>query len=103
MNDPANGIQRPPNGRAQTVGRVQEQMAEEKSRRTNAAVKRSTTVMTLQEVADYLRVTRSTIHRLLKRNEIPAFRIGRHWRFNVEEIENWCASRASGKDPAMDA
>ncbi|HEY2525679.1 MAG TPA: helix-turn-helix domain-containing protein [Candidatus Binataceae bacterium] len=58
--------------------------------------------MTLQEVADYLRVTRSTIHRLLKRNEIPAFRIGRHWRFNVEEIENWCTSRASGKGPAMD-
>ena len=102
MNAPANGIQRPPNGRAQRVGRMQERMTEEKSRRTNAAVTRSTTVMTLQEVAQYLRVTRSTIHRLLKRNEIPAFRIGRHWRFNVEEIENWCASRASGKSPGTD-
>ena len=57
------------------------------------------TLMTLQETADYLRVTRSTIHRLLKRNQIPAFRIGRHWRFNLEEIENWCSSRASDKDP----
>ena len=46
-----------------------------------------------------LRVTRSTIHRLLKRNQIPAFRIGRHWRFNLEEIENWCASHASNKHP----
>jgi len=101
MNAPANGIQIPPDGRKQNVGRVQEQMVQEKSRRVNAAIKRSTTVMTLQEVADYLRVTRSTIHRLLKRNEIPAFRIGRHWRFNVEEIEHWCTSRASGKDPAM--
>ena len=44
-------------------------------------------------------MTRSTIHRLLKRNQIPAFRIGRHWRFNLEEIENWCSSHASGKDP----
>jgi excisionase family DNA binding protein len=51
------------------------------------------TMMTLQEVADYLRVTRSTVHRLLKRNEIPAFRIGRHWRFNLAEIDRWCASR----------
>jgi len=50
-------------------------------------------LMTMQEVADYLRVTRSTVHRLLKRNEIPAFRIGRHWRFNVAEIGRWCASR----------
>ena len=49
-------------------------------------------LMILQEVADYLRVTRSTIHLLLKRNENPAFRIGRHWRFNLEEIYNWCAS-----------
>jgi len=46
-------------------------------------------VLTLQEIADYLRVTRSTIHRLLKRNAIPAFRIGRHWRFNLEEIVRW--------------
>jgi excisionase family DNA binding protein len=57
------------------------------------------TVMTLQETAEYLRVTRSTIHRLLKRNQIPAFRIGRHWRFYLEEIESWCSARASGKDP----
>jgi excisionase family DNA binding protein len=54
--------------------------------------------MTLQEVADYLRVTRSTIHRLLKRNEIPAFRIGRHWRFSLEEIDNWCAAHALSKE-----
>jgi excisionase family DNA binding protein len=59
-------------------------MVEKKSRRAEAAIPRSRTVMTLQEIADYLRVTRSTIHRLLKRNEIPAFKIGRHWRFNVE-------------------
>jgi excisionase family DNA binding protein len=52
-----------------------------------------TTVMTLQEVAEYLRVTRSTIHMLLKRIEIPAFRIGRHWRFKVEEIDRWYTSR----------
>jgi excisionase family DNA binding protein len=102
MNAPAHGIQRPPKGRVQAAERTQERMADKKFRRTDAAVTRSTTVMTLQEVADYLRVTRSTIHRLLKRNEIPAFRIGRHWRFNVEEIEDWCASRASGRDPRMD-
>jgi excisionase family DNA binding protein len=60
------------------------------------------TVMTLQEIADYLRVTRSTIHRLLKRNQIPAFRVGRHWRFNVEEIDNWCSSRMLSKDPKAD-
>jgi excisionase family DNA binding protein len=58
--------------------------------------------MTLQETAEYLRVTRSTIHRLLKRNQIPAFRIGRHWRFNVEEIDNWCSSGVVSKEPKAD-
>jgi len=77
-------------------------MVEKKSRRAEAAIPRPRTVMTLQEIADYLRVTRSTIHRLLKRNEIPAFKIGRHWRFNVEVIENWCESRALSKDSKTD-
>ena len=67
----------------------------EKNRRAAAAIPPSTTMMTLQEVAEYLRVTR---YRLLKRNQIPAFRIGRHWRFNLEEIDNWCASRVLSKE-----
>ena len=71
----------------------------DKTRRGDIVPPQSKTLMTLQETADYLRVTRSTIHRLLKRNQIPAFRIGRHWRFNLEEIESWCSSRASDKDP----
>ena len=76
--------------------------ADKEKRRTPAGGAAHGTLMTLQEVADYLRVTRSTIHRMLKRNEIPAFRIGRHWRFNLEEIDNWCASHALSKEPKRD-
>jgi excisionase family DNA binding protein len=32
--------------------------------------------LTVDEVADYLRVSRSTIYRLLRRNQLPAFKIG---------------------------
>ena len=46
-------------------------------------------VMTVAELADYLRVHPSTIYRLLKREELPAFRVGSDWRFNVEHIEEW--------------
>jgi excisionase family DNA binding protein len=60
------------------------------------------TLMTLQEIADRLRVGRSTIHRLLKRNQIPAFRIGRHWRFNDEEIDKWCESQVLSRQPKPD-
>jgi excisionase family DNA binding protein len=73
-----------------------------KNRRIAVAIPASGPLMTLQETAGYLRVTRSTIHRLLKRNQIPAFRIGRHWRFNVEEIDNWCSSSIVSKEPKAD-
>jgi excisionase family DNA binding protein len=46
-------------------------------------------VMTMREVCAYLRVSRATIYKLLKRREIPAFRIGSDWRFNIEEIDRW--------------
>jgi excisionase family DNA binding protein len=81
---------------------MQKPTADGKKLRAAAESATPPTLMTLQEVADYLRVTRSTIHRILKRNQIPAFRIGRHWRFNLEEINNWCASRALSKEPMGD-
>lgn len=46
-------------------------------------------VMTLEEVAGYLRVHPSTIYRLLKRRELPAFKVGSDWRFNQESIDRW--------------
>jgi excisionase family DNA binding protein len=53
----------------------------------------ATRVLTLEEVADYLHVSRTTIYRLLKRNQLPAFEIGSDWRFNVEEIDRWRAEQ----------
>jgi excisionase family DNA binding protein len=46
-------------------------------------------VMTVRELADYLRVHPSTIYRLLKQKRIPAFKVGSDWRFNREAIDHW--------------
>jgi excisionase family DNA binding protein len=46
-------------------------------------------VLTDGDLANYLRVHRSTIYRLLKRRELPAFRVGSDWRFNIEMIDEW--------------
>ena len=45
--------------------------------------------MTLEEVADYLRVTKKTIYRLLERHDIPATKVGRQWRFDKASIDTW--------------
>ena len=48
-------------------------------------------VLTLEEVAGYLRVHPSTIYRLLKKKKLPAFKVGSDWRFNLESIDRWRA------------
>jgi excisionase family DNA binding protein len=49
----------------------------------------SAKVLTVNELAEYLRVHRSTIYRLLKKGQLPGFKIGSDWRFNVEVIDEW--------------
>jgi excisionase family DNA binding protein len=46
-------------------------------------------VMTVREVSAYLRVHPTTIYRLLKHDQIPAFHVGSDWRFNIEMIDSW--------------
>jgi len=43
-------------------------------------------VLTVQEVANYLRVDIRTVYRLAKRGDIPCIKIGRQWRFNRDDI-----------------
>jgi excisionase family DNA binding protein len=46
-------------------------------------------ILTVEEVATYLKVTERSIYSLLARQEIPAFKVGGSWRFRVDEIEAW--------------
>ena len=46
-------------------------------------------VMTVREVSTYLRVHPTTIYRMLKHDQIPAFHMGSDWRFNIEAIDRW--------------
>jgi excisionase family DNA binding protein len=54
-------------------------------------------VLTVTELAEYLKVTPSTIYRLLKARKIPGFRIGSDWRFNRVQIDEWCLRQDSGR------
>jgi len=53
-------------------------------------------VMTLDEVAGYLRVHRSTLYRLINRGELPGvFRVGSDYRVLRDEFLKWVQSRTS--------
>jgi len=38
-------------------------------------------ILTLEEVANYLKVNEKTVHRMLKSKQLPAFKVRNQWRF----------------------
>ncbi len=53
------------------------------------------TILTIEEVAKYLRVSERTVYDWAQKGEIPAGKIGTVWRFRKEDIENWVNDRLS--------
>ena len=53
-------------------------------------------LMTLEELAEYLRFNKKTIYRLLRQDNIPSMKIGNKWRFNKELIDKWVLEGIEG-------
>ena len=47
------------------------------------------TIMTVRDVAEYLRVSEAKVYRLAKDGELPVFRIGKAWRFRKDLLDDW--------------
>jgi len=45
--------------------------------------------LTLEQIADYLQMSSSSIYKMAQAGKIPAYKIGRQWRFKIEEIDKW--------------
>ena len=52
-------------------------------------------ILTIEEVAKYLRVSDRTVYDWAQKGEIPAGKIGTVWRFKKSEVENWVNARLS--------
>ncbi|MBS0577551.1 MAG: helix-turn-helix domain-containing protein [Proteobacteria bacterium] len=50
-------------------------------------------ILTLDEVAAYLKAGRRTVYRLAANGQIPAFKLGGTWRFRRTELDRWIANR----------
>ena len=53
----------------------------------------SSDVMTLPEVAEYLRLTEKTTYRLAADSTLPGFKVGGSWRFRQADIDAWIEAR----------
>lgn len=46
-------------------------------------------VLTIKELAVYLKIPKSTLYKLVREGKIPSQKIGRHWRFLKGAIDRW--------------
>jgi len=46
-------------------------------------------VLTIGELAAYLKIPKSTLYKLVREGRVPCQKIGRHWRFRKEAIDRW--------------
>ena len=59
-------------------------------------------ILTIEEVAKYLRVSERTVYDWAQKGEIPAGKIGTVWRFKKQEVENWVNARLSSQSQKND-
>jgi excisionase family DNA binding protein len=57
--------------------------------------RRSSELLTIQEVARYLNVNRFTVYRLIRQKKLPAFKVGAQWRLKQEMIDAWLAEHST--------
>ena len=54
-------------------------------------------ILTLKEVAQYLKLAEKTAYRLAAEGKLPGFKVGGSWRFKREEIEKWIAEQSTAR------
>ena len=54
--------------------------------------------LTAEEISTYLRLPLSTVYKLAQDKRLPGFKVGKHWRFRNEAIQNWIKDQEQKDD-----
>lgn len=52
-------------------------------------------VLTIKEASDYLKIAEKTLYRFIREQNMPAFKLGREWRFKKSLLDSWIEKRIS--------
>jgi len=52
--------------------------------------------VSLEEIAEHLKVSTDTIHRWIRAKRIPVQKVGRQWRFRVSQVDEWVLAGKAG-------
>lgn len=53
-------------------------------------------ILTIREVAEYLKINEKTAYRFAAEGKIPGFKVGGAWRFKRNDIEKWIEKQNRG-------
>lgn len=60
-------------------------------------VKQTGNILTIEELAEYLKISKSTLYKLAQDGKLPGQKVGRHWRFHKDGIDGWIKGRTNTK------
>ncbi len=46
-------------------------------------------IMDIEELADYLKVSKSTLYKLVQQGGFPGQKVGKQWRFHKSAVDDW--------------
>lgn len=55
-------------------------------------------IMSIEQLAGYLKVSRSTLYKLVQDGRLPGQKVGKRWRFHRTAIVNWLSQQPHGSD-----
>ncbi len=70
-------------------------MVRERGFRERKRMAKANEILTIIELAGYLRIPRATAYKLAQQGRIPCQKVGRHWRFRKEAVDRWLESEDS--------
>lgn len=56
-------------------------------------------ILTVKEVAEYLKINERTVYRMATAARIPAFKVGTSWRFKKKELDTWIEQQHNQSAP----
>jgi excisionase family DNA binding protein len=59
-------------------------------------------ILTVRELAEYLKIAEKTAYRFASEGKVPAFKVGSAWRFKKSEIDSWIKQQSEGSSIRKD-